>query len=66
MDFFSLARLDSLGRSDSMTSLDVSLVSVNLDENVCSSGSEDVLYDCGVHLDIDIEDGRYVFPNIYI
>ena len=58
MNFLSVKRLDSLGRSSSISSLNTSLDGVNLDDSSYSSGSEDTLEDEGIHLEIDIEDGR--------
>ena len=58
MNFLSVKRLDSLGRSSSISSLNTSLDGVNLDDSSYSSGSEDTLEDDGIHLEIDIEDGR--------
>ena len=58
MNFLSVGRLDSLGTSSSISSLDISLDGVILDDSSCSSGSEDNLEDEGVHLEIEIEDGR--------
>ena len=58
MNFLSVKRLDSLGRSSSISSLNTSLDGVSLDDSSYSSGSEDTLEDDGIHLEIDIEDGR--------
>ena len=58
MNFLNVRRLDSLWRSSSISSLDISIDGVILDDSSCSSGSEDTLEDEGVHLEIDIEDGR--------
>eukprot|EP00092_Neocalanus_flemingeri_P028516 GFUD01030968.1.p1 GENE.GFUD01030968.1~~GFUD01030968.1.p1 ORF type:complete len:213 (-),score=51.33 GFUD01030968.1:127-765(-) len=58
MPLLGVRSLDSLGRSDSMSSLDVSTDSGHLDDSLCSSGSEDALEEAGVYLNIDIEDGR--------
>ena len=57
MNFLSVRRLDSLGRSGSMSSLNVSLDGI---DSFNSSSSEDALEDAGVYLDVDIEDARYV------
>ena len=57
MNFLSVRRLDSLGRSGSMSSLNVSLDGI---DSFNSSISEDALEDAGVYLDVDIEDARYV------
>ena len=58
MNFLSIKRLDSLGRSSSISSLNTSLDGISFDESFCSSGAEDLLEDVGVHVDINIEDGR--------
>ena len=58
MNFLSVRRLDSLGRSSSISILNTNLDGVNLDDSFTSSGSEDAIEDDGVHLETDINDGR--------
>ena len=56
MNFLSVRKLNSLGRSASISSSNVSLDGRRW--SLSSSGSEDTVEDVGVHVDIDIEDGR--------